>query len=223
MTLAIDPFHERVAKIALAVAEKYGFVLGGGLALIAHGTVSRPTTDIDLFGPETASVVAAADAIRVALRGAAIRCEDVPYESGLSQVIDGMDQHMVEMVAYRPDSDSDSDGVALSLGRLDRSRRPVMLSIGPVMDLRDLIAYKVAALVTRAEVRDFVDVSVFLAERTPQELLTLARRVDPALEDEDIVAVSRRLDQTPDRAFGPYRLEPDAIALLRSRFAVWPR
>jgi hypothetical protein len=217
MSLAIDPFHERVATIALAVAEKHGFVLGGGLALIAHGTVTRPTADIDLFGPESASVVAAADAVRAALVAAGIRLEDVPYES----VIGGMDQHMVEMVAYC--DDTDRDGVALTLSPLDRSRRPVMLSIGPVMDLRDLIAYKVAALVTRGEVRDFVDVAVFLAEHTPRELLDLARRVDPALEDEDVVAVGRRLDRTPDRAFEPYRLTRDAVRTLRARFAAWPR
>ena len=221
MTLAIDPFHERVARIALAVAERYGFVLGGGLALIAHGTVSRPTTDIDLFGPESASVADAARAVREALNAAGIRHEDVPYESELLQVIDGMEQHMAEMVAYR--DDTDRDGVALSLGHLDRSLRPVMLSIGPVMDLGDLIAYKVAALVNRGEVRDFVDVSVFLAEQTPLELLALARRVDPALEDEDVVAVGRRLDQTPDRAFEAYRLDPGAVAVLRERFAGWPR
>jgi hypothetical protein len=220
LTLAIDPFHERVATIALAVAEKYGFVLGGGLALIAHGAVLRPTRDIDLFGPESASVVNAADAVCSALRAAGIRCEKVPYESTLSQVIDGMDDHMVEMVAYQSDAD---EGVALSLGRLERSRRPVLLEIGPVMDMRDLIAYKVAALVTRAEVRDFVDVAVFLAEQTPRELLALARRVDPALEDEDVVAVGRRLDRTPDRAFEPYRLDVDAVAVLRERFLDWPR
>jgi hypothetical protein len=217
MTLGIDPFHERVATVALAVAEKYGFVLGGGLALIAHGTVTRPTADIDLFGPESASVVAAADAVRAALTDAGIRVEHVPYES----VIAGLDQHMVEMVAFR--DDNDRDGVALSLSPLDRSRRPVMLSIGPVMDLRDLVAYKVAALITRGEVRDFVDVAVFLAEQSPQELLGLARRVDPALDDEDVVAVGRRLDRTPDRAFEPYRLTPEAVDLLRARFAAWPR
>jgi nucleotidyltransferase AbiEii toxin of type IV toxin-antitoxin system len=220
LTLAIDPFHERVATIALAVAEKYGFVLGGGLALIAHGAVSRPTRDIDLFGPESASVVDAAAAVCSALRAAGIRCENVPYESTLSQLIDGMDDHMVEMVAYQSDAD---EGVALSLGRLERSRSPVLLEIGPVMDMRDLIAYKVAALVTRAEVRDFVDVAVFLAEQSPRELLALARRVDPALEDEDVVAVGRRLDRTPDRAFEPYRLGADAVAVLRERFLDWPR
>jgi len=41
----LDPFHERVARVALEVADQYGFVLGGGLALILHGALSRPTED----------------------------------------------------------------------------------------------------------------------------------------------------------------------------------
>lgn len=218
MTFTVGPFHERVARVALAVAERHGFALGGGLALIAHGAVSRPTTDIDLFGPESASVVEAAAAVRAALRAAAIRFSDVPYDdqSGL-----GLGFHMVELVAFR--DDDDRDGVVVSLARLDRSREPVRLSIGAVLDLHDLIAWKVAALITRAEVRDFVDVAVFLQRHRPQELLAMARRVDPALNAEDVAAAGRRLDRTPDRAFAPYRLDPAAIGELRARFAVWPR
>jgi hypothetical protein len=74
----------------------------------------RPTADIDLFGPESASVVAAAEAVRTALTAAGIRFSDVPYESELLELIDGMEQHMVELVAYR--DDADRDGVALSFG-----------------------------------------------------------------------------------------------------------
>lgn len=217
MTYALDPFHEQVARITLAVAEEHGFVLGGGLALIAHGTVSRPTTDVDLFGPETASVADAADAVRRALREAGIRYEDVAYESAIGDLAD----HMAEMVAYR--DEADADGVALSLSRLDRSKSPVTLSIGAVMDLTDLIAYKVAALVTRGEVRDFVDVAAFLADHSPAALLDLARRVDPAMEPADVTAAGRRLDRTPDRAFEPYRLTGADVAVLRERFRDWPR
>ena len=83
MTGSVDPFHETVARIALQVAHRYGFVLGGGFALILHGALQRPTEDIDLFGPETASVVAAAEAVRTALKDAGIRVADVPTESAL--------------------------------------------------------------------------------------------------------------------------------------------
>jgi hypothetical protein len=74
----------------------------------------------------------------------------------------------------------------------------------------------------RAEPRDLVDVGAFLAERTPDELLAMARQVDPGIEDED-VAAGRRLDETPDGVLSRYGLDDAAVAELRRRFADWPR
>jgi hypothetical protein len=44
-----DPLHAEVARIALSAAHEYGFALGGGLALVVHGVVDRPTEDVDVF------------------------------------------------------------------------------------------------------------------------------------------------------------------------------
>jgi hypothetical protein len=217
----IDPFHESVVRVALQVADRYGFVLGGGLALILHGTLQRPTEDIDLFGPETASVTAAAAAVQHALEEAGIRVRQVPTDTELGQVIDGMDYFMAEMVAF-PGA-GEEGAVRISLGHLDRTQRPVVLDVGPVMAMPDLIAWKVVALVSRAEVRDFVDVAVFLVDHDVASLLALARRVDPALEDEDVARAGSRLDETPDRVFGAYGLGPSEVGRLRARFAAWPR
>ena len=54
------------------------------------------------------------------------------------------------------------------------------------MAMQDLMARKVAALVNRAEERDFVDVAVFLADHDIDTLLAMARAVDPAMDDEDV-------------------------------------
>ncbi|MEV0900694.1 nucleotidyl transferase AbiEii/AbiGii toxin family protein [Actinoplanes sp. NPDC049802] len=214
-TESVDAFHLRVARIALAVADRYGFALGGGLALILYGIVSRPTEDVDVFGEEGCSVAAAAAAVTAALREAGIRVEPVDASS---EVVD-LDYLMAELVAYRPDGRA----VRLSLGHLSRTREPVLLDIGPVMAVDDLIAWKVAALVNRAEVRDFVDVAAFLDGRSPGMLLKLARTVDPGLFDEDVAAAGRRLDRTPDRAFAAYGLAPVEVTRLRTRFSGWPR
>ena len=48
-----EEFQARVAQVALAVAREHGFALAGGHALIAHGIVSRPTEDVDLFTDES--------------------------------------------------------------------------------------------------------------------------------------------------------------------------
>jgi hypothetical protein len=217
----INPFHEKIARVALRVADRYGFVLGGGLALIMHGMLRRPTEDVDLFGPETASVTTAAAAVREALQAAGVRVQEVPTDSDLGEVIEGMDYFMAELVAF-PGA-GEEGAVRISLGHLDRTQHPVVLDVGPVMAMPDLIAWKVAALISRAEVRDFVDVAVFLADYDIDALLALARRVDPALEDEDVARAGSRLDETPDRVFEPYELGPREIAQLRARFVNWPR
>ncbi|WP_246636822.1 nucleotidyl transferase AbiEii/AbiGii toxin family protein [Actinoplanes hulinensis] len=216
MTDPVDAFHLQVARIALAVADRFGFALGGGLALILHGIVSRPTEDVDVFGEEHCSVAAATAAVAAALAEAGIGVDQVHTSS---DVVDGLDYLMTELVAYRPDGGM----VRLSLGHLSRTREPVLLDIGRVMAVDDLIAWKVAALVNRAEVRDFVDVAAFLADHSPGTLLDLARTADPGLFDEDVAAAGRRLDETPDRAFAAYGVDPEQVRQLRKRFTDWPR
>ncbi len=219
--MPVDPFHREVARTALAVAQEHGFFLGGGLALIVHGVLDRPTADVDLFGGAEHSVAAAAEQVRAALENAGIRVVVEADDSSLGEVIDGLDDHMIELTAYR--DAADRDGVRLSLGHLYLRHSPVTLDIGRVLHLDDLCAWKVAALVARAEPRDFVDVAVFLATRTPDELLALARQVDPGMEDEDVTAVGRRLDRMPDRELARYGLDAPAVAELRDRFGAWPR
>ncbi len=68
-----DAFYREVARIALAVAEKHGFVLGGGVAWLVNGLVRRPTEDIDLFTDTAGGVVAAAGEVTAALTAAGYR------------------------------------------------------------------------------------------------------------------------------------------------------
>jgi hypothetical protein len=221
MSPSIDPFYWRVARIALSAAGDHGFALGGGLALIAQGVLDRPTQDVDLFSDWEGSVRGAADLVCQALELNGIVAVVEEGDSDLDEVIDGLGEYMVELTAYR--DPADREGVRLSLGQLYRSRSPVILDVGPVLHLDDLRAWKVAALVARAEPRDFVDVGVFLRECSPEELLALARGVDPGIEAEDIVAVAARLNRMPDRELADYGLDAAAIAELRHRFMAWPR
>ena len=45
----MDPFHERLARVALDAAGSYGFALAGGYAVQAHGFLDRMSADVDLF------------------------------------------------------------------------------------------------------------------------------------------------------------------------------
>lgn len=50
----MDPFHERLARVALDAASSYGFALAGGYAVQAHGFLDRPSADVDLFAEVSA-------------------------------------------------------------------------------------------------------------------------------------------------------------------------
>lgn len=215
----IDPFYYRVARIALSVAAEHGFALGGGLALIARGVLNRPTQDVDLFSDRDDRVRLAAGLVRAALEADGIAVVVEESDSDLADLIGDLDEYMVELTAYR--DAADEDGVRLSLGHLARLRNPDVLDIGPVLHIDDLRAWKVAALVARAEPRDFIDVAVFLADHTPDDLLAEARRVDPGIEDGDIAAVGTRLARIPDWELANYGLDADAVATVRRRFAGW--
>jgi hypothetical protein len=50
----MDPFHERLARVALDTAGSFGFALAGGYAVQAHGFLDRMSSDDDLFAEANA-------------------------------------------------------------------------------------------------------------------------------------------------------------------------
>ncbi|MER7420473.1 nucleotidyl transferase AbiEii/AbiGii toxin family protein [Micromonospora peucetia] len=211
-------FYREVARVALSAAGPYRFVLGGGVAWAAHGLVTRPTEDVDLFADVEGAAAAAADAVRVTLERAGFEVTDADPDSELAELFDGFDRDLRDFVVSR-----DGRLIRLSLARLDRHRSPVVMDLGPVMDVRDLMANKTAALVNRREVRDYIDVAAALEHHDVAELLELARQLDPALDETDVRAAGRYLDRLPDRRFARYGLGPAAVARVRTRLASWPR
>ena len=213
--MSVETFYRDVAKVALAVATKHGFVLGGGVAWLVNGLVDRPTEDVDLFTDTAGGVAAAAGEVTAALTSAGYR---VAREEG-DELFAGMDEDLREFVVSR-----DGQALRLTLCRLDRRRAPVvMMDLGPVMHLDDLIATKVAALVNRREVRDYIDVAAALEIYPLPHILELAARADPALDPEDVADAGRYLDRLDDARFALYGLDAPQIAELRGRLARWPR
>ena len=212
--LTVDDFYRDVARIALAVATKHGFVLGGGVAWLVNGLVRRHTEDVDLFTDTAGAVEAAAGEVTAALTAAGYR---VVREQG-DELFAGMGADIQEFLVAAPDR-----ALRLTLCRLDRRRAPVVMDLGPVMHLDDLVATKVAALVNRREVRDYIDVAAALERYPLPRVLELARAADPALDPEDVAGAGRYLDRLDDARFARYGLGPDEIARLRQRLTEWPR
>ena len=211
--MSVDAFYHDVAQVALAVATKHGFVLGGGVAWLVNGLVQRPTEDIDLFTDTDGAVAAAAGQVSAALTTAGYAVE----REEADELFAGMNADIQEFVVTDP---ACGRALRLTLCRLDRRRAPVVMELGPVMHLDDLVATKVAALVNRREVRDYIDVAAALERYPLARVLELAHAADPALDPDDIAEAGRYLDRLDDARFAVYGVDP---APIRERLRVWPR
>ncbi len=217
--MPIDQLQREIATIALRVAGRHGFALAGGNALIAHGIIDRSTDDIDLFSDQEAGVPAAADAVEAALREAGFRADRRDGAGELGELFEGMGQGLAEWVITA----AGGQQTMLQMAYFDRTRGPVTMDVGPVLDLEDLAASKVCALASRVEPRDYVDTAAVLARYSPSQLISFAKRLDPGLEDRDFADAGRQLDRMPDGVFARYGLTPQNVARLRERLAAWPR
>ena len=217
--MPLDELHRRVATVALRVANRYGFALGGGNALIAHGLISRPTQDVDLFTNEETGVEAAAGSVEAALRSAGFETEREDAAAGLTDMFEGMDEGLAEWTVTA----ADGQQIMLQMAYFDRTRQPVTMDVGPVLSLEDAVGGKVCALAGRAEPRDYIDTAAALKRYSIHDAIGLARRLDPGLEDRDFADAARRLDQWGDGIFAPFGLRPADVAELREAFRDWPR
>jgi hypothetical protein len=217
--MPIDGLHREVAVIALRAAARHGFALAGGNALIAHGIVDRPTDDVDLFSDQEAGVAAAAQAVEDALREAGLQAIRRDTTGGLGEVFYGMGDGLAEWIIVAPDGQA----TMLQMAYFDRTRGPVTMDLGPVLDLEDLAGSKVCALASRVEPRDYVDTAAALKHYTVDQLIGFARRLDPGLAQRDFADAGRQLDRLPDGVFARYGLSPDDVERLREQLAVWPR
>ena len=211
--------QREVAAIALRVAAHHGFALAGGNALIAHGLINRQTDDVDLFSNEEAGVTAAAEAVEEALRKAGFLAERLDRTSELEDLFEGMGEGLAEWVITAPSGQQ----TMLQMAYFDRTHGPVTMDIGPVLDIEDLAGWKTVALASRVEPRDYVDTAAALEHYSVDQLITLAKRLDPGLEDRDFADAGRQLDRMPDQLFARYGMGPEDVVRLRERFATWPR
>ncbi len=208
-----------MATVALRAASSHGFALGGGNALIAHGIIDRATQDVDVFSDEEGGVEAAADAVESALRDAGLRTERRDKTGGLEDLFYGMGEGLAEWLVTAPDGEQ----MLLQMAYFDRARIPVIMDVGPVLDLEDVVGGKLCALASRVEPRDYVDTAAAMGRYSMAQMISFARRLDPGLTDRDFADAVQRLDQWGDGVFAPFGLGPADVAELRARFAAWPR
>jgi hypothetical protein len=209
--MALDEFQARVAQVALSAAAGHGFALAGGNALVAHGLLSRPTEDVDLFTPQPGGPGRVLEPVAAALKGAGFTV----------QVI-------------RSPADHDGEFAQLQVGRGDRTTQLdlardwracelVTLEVGPVLHLEDAVGAKVTAMLGRGLPRDYLDIAAALNRFGRGRLLELGFERDPGLRVADVAIAMHRLDRLSDVTFERYGLLPAQVSAVRARFADWPR
>ena len=158
----LTPLQERICRLVVGVPDAESVVLAGGGALIVHGIVDRATTDLDFFSTDVDAVRPIAEAVRTALEDAGLHVE-VLRDGAVFVRLDVTDGH---------------EQTAIDFGPSRRAFPPARAETGRVLAPEDLAGDKMAALFSRAEDRDFVDVFALSARFDREELYALARDKD---------------------------------------------
>lgn len=207
----MDPFHERLARVALEVAASYGFALAGGYAVQAHGFLDRPSADVDLFAEASAQFdfSGAVDAVIAAYQ-----------RDGLDARAEARSSSFARLSVSTTEAQA-----RVELGVDWRMNEPIRFAIGPVLHPDDAVANKVCALFGRAEIRDYVDVAAILASGrySEDDLIRLASEHDPGFDLAWFTEALKAVDRIPDAGFAEYGLDPVGASALRSRMHVWAK
>lgn len=205
--------QRRITTTLLDALGPHGFALSGAGALREHGILERPTEDVDLFCEQKSDADFAAATSRVdhALRDARFSAERVTDVPGFLRL--------------RVTS-ADGNDVDVDLGCDYRVLAPVTLDVGPVLALEDAVGNKVAALFSRGEPRDFLDVDAIRRTRhfTDDELLELAAARDGGFS---IDWFAKRLASVtriaPERVRDRYLVDVDEVRAAQARLVAWAK
>ncbi|MGW6260975.1 nucleotidyl transferase AbiEii/AbiGii toxin family protein [Streptomyces sp. NPDC055085] len=208
MTLSDLPHHHRrLLSDALAAGDAYGLVLMGGYAIQAHGIVHRPSQDLDFATEHSASMREIIDHVSQALgnRGWHITVIDVaPLKARILATDRATDEtcevDLLKEVLWRP---------------------PVVMDIGPVLDLDDLIGTKVRALGDRGLARDAIDVHAARHLYTVPDLESLGARRPEEFDLHELHDRLESLEWISDAEFEAYAMDGVAILELRHWAQEW--
>lgn len=172
--------QRHVAAIALTTLGSRQFALAGSGAIREHGIARRATADVDLFTSDTDSLAfrEAIDDVVAHLRSVGLQVEERVRH---------------ERFARLTVTDAQANVVELDLGVDWRECEPVVLGIGPVLDIVDAVGNKVSALYSRAEARDYIDVDAIRRSGrvSDAQLLSSAAERDPGFRPAPVPCATR--------------------------------
>lgn len=202
----LDPAQAEIATLLFSLPEAAGYALAGGAALLAAGTIDRPTRDLDAFIAATPThppgdVTTLAAALVNALE-----------DNGWTVTIVRRHQTFHRLNATRHD-----DSVEIDLAVDSPRLFPTTTIDGiPLLDPRDLAARKILAILDRAEGRDFTDLEALKRDHPTASIIDWARQLDPGLSPADISRAFEQLHRLDDN-----ELPTADPAATRRLFAAW--
>jgi hypothetical protein len=199
--------HRRLLLDALTAGRPFGLALMGGYAVQAHGIVHRPSQDLDFATEHPAAMGQIIDHLThsLSLRGWHVTVIDVAPLKARFLAADPTTGSVCEVdllkeVLWRP---------------------PVLLDIGPVLDLDDLIGTKVRALGDRGLARDAIDVHAARRHYSTSELESLAERRPEEFDLRELHDRLESLEWISDAEFEAYGLDAADIGDLRNWAQEW--
>jgi hypothetical protein len=230
--MPIWPMYQEVAAIVLRVTARQGFALAGANALISHGFLSRPTHGVDLVTDQEGKVERA-DVLAVeALTSAGFTVWPAEPEQTVSTLGALSPGPADEHVCWQVIAPYGRRRGLMRLAYTARGAAPAARDFGPVLHPEDAAGAVVCSIALRRSPEgrlygkrtDYRDGAALLGRWSAAELAVFARRIAPALTDDDLAAAGRKLDSWPDSIFSwPEPVSPADVAALRRRFAGWPR
>lgn len=206
-TLAFQRF---VSQIALEASKDGSFVLAGSGAIREHGLISRPTEDIDLFSimSEREKFSTSVENVLRALSGAGISVDVARQTDAFARLVVASGSGQL---------------LEIDMGIDWRNDPPVSLEIGSVLSRDDAVGNKVAALFSRGEARDYLDVDVIRQTGfySDNELIVLGKRSDPSFDSD---MFRQRLEDCVSISFdevNKYGYSREDLAALQRRLMQW--
>jgi hypothetical protein len=207
----MDDLQERLVQLGLFSLAEFGFALAGGYALQAHGLVDRLSEDVDLF----------TDRWDPQEFARAVRTVSAAYiQAGLAVTVIRQAETFARLQVSDPSSGQEG---SVDLAADIRVGPLVQLSGEPVIAEGDAVANKTAAVFSRGEARDYIDLAAILASGRyrREELMTLAAGADGGFDRAIFAQALAGVDRFPDEEFARYGVDSDQIATVRAAMRAW--
>lgn len=202
----LDEHQREIAVILFSLPEATHYALAGGAALIAHGTIERPTRDLDAFieAQPTNPAGDVAPLLQALLAGL--------RSHGWDPEIIREHQTFARLVAEKHSAVVEID-LAVDSPRLF----PTEVVDGlPMLSRQDLAARKILAILDRAEGRDFCDLEVLQILYTRPACIAWAQQLDTGLTTAAIARSFTNLERLDDK-----ELPTPSPEETRRLFATW--